>query len=268
MFCACCASDDKGATITEVPTSTDEITNSTGQQFEALIQSVQIKATQVEPADAKENQETHEPREPQEPITGGLNSAAQLSSENQLWNKVDSAGYLLNGMPRAYMVNVRRDGEVLGLELDVVDGVTGMVTRLKDGMAKTWNEQNPTNKIAVGDRIIEVNGTSGLAQDFLDPLRNDSLLSITFERASMRRIDLVKGGRSLGMDILYTACAASLVVKRLTAGVVLDWNKANSGREVREGDRIFRVNGITELSKLLAEIQSVEELHMMCYCYG
>jgi len=323
MFCGCCTSADKGTSITEVPPSTAEVTGSNWEQFDALIQAVQMKASRVKQADAKETNEPQEPhqepqgphqapqdaqepqetqkpqgpQEPQEPKTVGFSHSIDLDSnvmregnlrvsqtsydlgednelnpdqvsESQHWNQVDSAGYLLNGMRRAFMVNIRRDCEVLGLELDVVDGFTGMVTRVKDGVAKTWNEQNPDKPILVGDRIIEVNGTSGLAQDFLGPLRNDNLLSITLERASIRRVNLVKGGRALGMDILYTASAASLLVKRLTAGVVQDWNTANHGREVREGDRIVQVNGIIDPSKLLAEIQNVEELHMLCYCYG
>jgi len=278
MLCSCCASDDKGTTFSEAPLSTYEKMDTIGKELDAAVQSVQSKTASAisghtrEPRQPKgddDKQSSRVSNNPDEPAPHSVHPSGFADTlSKQDWNQVDSAGYLMNGMQRTYVVKIHRNGEALGLELDVVDGATGMVTHLKAGIARKWNEENPEKKIAVGDRITEVNGRSGLALDLLDHLRHDNALTIIFQRASMRRVDLVKGGKPLGMDILYTASGATVAIKRLTAGVVEDWNRANARRELREGDRIFQVNGITDPPKLLAEIQNAEELLMLRYCFG
>jgi len=92
--------------------------------------------------------------------------------------------------PTEFFVSVRKQGEVatLGLELSYcAGGSTLLVVDVREGLIEKWNkscvdkssseEDNATNALNKGDRVVEVNGRSGNAKELFDLLiQSDSLV--------------------------------------------------------------------------------------------
>lgn len=155
---------------------------------------------------------------------------------------------------------------VLGLHLETLDGMTGLVTSVSGGAAEIWNQENQHLAIKTGDRIMEVNGAQGKVP-ILKRLREDDHLTIKLSRAIQRSISLTKAGRSLGIDVLHANKSSTLVIQRVFPGVINDWNENNEGLEIKKGDRIFQVNGSCDASQFLNLIKECEKLDLRLYCY-
>mmetsp|Transcript_143169 Transcript_143169/g.399007 ORF Transcript_143169/g.399007 Transcript_143169/m.399007 type:complete len:510 (-) Transcript_143169:167-1696(-) len=71
----------------------------------------------------------------------------------------------------------------LGLDLDFVPTREAMPVRAVTGaLAEEWNHMHPESQVLPGDRIVEVNGTRGVADQMMKALRDSDVVRITLVR--------------------------------------------------------------------------------------
>jgi membrane-associated protease RseP (regulator of RpoE activity) len=121
---------------------------------------------------------------------------------------------------------------------------TGAITRIAEGVVARLNREEQ-GSIELGDRIIEVEGKSGRAEDLLQPWLKDGKLLAKI-RIKLLRPLLVQPvvlqmlpGVSLGIDL---GLASTNIIQGIDAGRVADFNKVYPGA-VEVGDRILEVDG-------------------------
>ncbi|CAK0912231.1 unnamed protein product, partial [Prorocentrum cordatum] len=76
----------------------------------------------------------------------------------------------------------RSDGSKLGIDVDIVNCSTVLVEKVNEGLISMWNVRNPEQVVESGDRIVEVNGVSGLSKRILAQLGVCGLLDIVVLR--------------------------------------------------------------------------------------
>mmetsp|Transcript_14560 Transcript_14560/g.30520 ORF Transcript_14560/g.30520 Transcript_14560/m.30520 type:complete len:253 (+) Transcript_14560:83-841(+) len=154
----------------------------------------------------------------------------------------------------------------VGLDLDVKDGITAVVTVVWPGPVQSWNLAHGDLEVRPNDRILSVNGASGDVQLLLDRLREDAELEMLLRRPTEFRASATSR-RSLGVTVGYAPCGTSLLVDQVSErGLLTEWNDANPGQEVRPRDRIVEVNrvrGPPEL--LLRELNSAGALELVLF---
>lgn len=139
------------------------------------------------------------------------------------------------------------DGEVLGLDLDTMDGYSARVTEVfNQGVVANWNGWSSRAKqIRAGDHIVEVNGSGAGSGSgaLLQQLKKSDKLELTVWRPLEFAIDVSRDG-GLGIDHYQAANARSLMVRNIIGnGAIAKWNKEHPGRAVWIYDRIVQVNG-------------------------
>jgi len=136
----------------------------------------------------------------------------------------------------------------IGLELDTVGGVVGMVIGVTEGAVKTYNDNQSNSELKVqsGDIIYSVNGVKGDTKNMAQKAIHDLKLDLVFKRLAEWTVQLDKSGRAatLGMDLEYLAIGRSLLIQEMKAGLATDWNKANPSQAMQAGDRIVCVNSL------------------------
>lgn len=86
------------------------------------------------------------------------------------------------------------------------------------------------------------------------PERNEELVPQVAGKVQEWTVKLVKGdGSKLGIDVDLTE-NSRLMIEQVNKGLVADWNKANSGKEVKPGDRIMSVNGTKDDAGAMAAV--------------
>mmetsp|Transcript_58869 Transcript_58869/g.155054 ORF Transcript_58869/g.155054 Transcript_58869/m.155054 type:complete len:236 (+) Transcript_58869:122-829(+) len=74
---------------------------------------------------------------------------------------------------------LRRHGDRLGLDLEYVPEREAMPVRTITGeVIQRWNAEHPHDALAAGDRVIEVDGARGKAEDMMKALRADTALVV------------------------------------------------------------------------------------------
>lgn len=76
----------------------------------------------------------------------------------------------------------RSGGTGLGIELDGTNGHVLHITRIREGVIKQWNRENPDKVIKANDRILEINGVGDTAPHLLQQIQSNQKLKITIER--------------------------------------------------------------------------------------
>eukprot|EP00930_Biecheleria_cincta_P038432 TRINITY_DN263_c2_g1_i1.p1 TRINITY_DN263_c2_g1~~TRINITY_DN263_c2_g1_i1.p1 ORF type:complete len:149 (-),score=38.73 TRINITY_DN263_c2_g1_i1:113-559(-) len=66
----------------------------------------------------------------------------------------------------------------LGIDADLTDGIALVIDSVNDGLIRDWNIANPEMAINRFDRIVEVNGQRGNANDITEVCKNDNTLII------------------------------------------------------------------------------------------
>jgi len=142
--------------------------------------------------------------------------------------------------------------EPLGIKADFADDrmlhVCRLTTEGDTPVARHNREVPPSQRLAVGDYILSVNGQSrntvGAEQKVSEVLR-DQLLSgqevvLAVSRPRLFDVEVQKDDGSLGLELTYSNSGISLVVGR----IALDGLVHTQCPEVRSGDRIVAVNGV------------------------
>lgn len=142
----------------------------------------------------------------------------------------------------------------IGLELDTVGGVSGMVMSIMDGCIRTYNASAPAgNQVQPGDFIMGVNGSTGNTSTMARLASDNLKLEMQFRRPAEYTVTLEKSAKSsLGLELEYTGIGKSLLISQIAEGLAMEWNRTHSEGKVLETDRIVAVNGFRgEASKLL-----------------
>lgn len=79
-------------------------------------------------------------------------------------------------------LNKATGGSRLGVDVDLSDGIALIIDKVNDGLIGNWNKNNPDKEVRKGDRVISVNGVSGVAQDLAETCKRDEILQLTIER--------------------------------------------------------------------------------------
>lgn len=143
------------------------------------------------------------------------------------------------------VVITRNIGEAVGLDIDHIDGVAAVVVAVKPGGAiQSWNDNNRDKEIKGGDRIVEVNGSSGDVQQIIQKLKSDLTWRMTVQRPVELLVTIHKANApTLGLDLKYAPNSKSLLITDVANGPMQDWNNENPGKAVRTNDRIVEING-------------------------
>lgn len=158
----------------------------------------------------------------------------------------------------------------LGLDLDLLDATGIMVNDVLGGAAKSWNTHaDLRHQVCYGDRIMEVNGTRGSSQDHLEILRDDENVKMWLKRPVAVRIRGNASLNSIGLEIICAADSSTLLIERVTEGIVEDWNVDNPDFAVHQHDRIVEVNGTTGFAtELMRSLRNLAKLELLIFCYN
>lgn len=148
-------------------------------------------------------------------------------------------------------------------ELDLLDGVTAMVTAIYPGTVLEWNKTHHDQAIEINDRIVEVNGVSGCAHKLVSRLEEDTTLRLVVQRPFEFVICIPHPTSCLGADLSHTKRGTTLYIDEIAScGLIHDWNASqdvdSSDLTVVPQDRIFAVNGISGLAPL--HLQNIRSL--------
>lgn len=166
----------------------------------------------------------------------------------------------------------REPGDSIGMDLDLIDGVTPLVVSTKAGTIQDWNDTHPKLMVKVGDKILDVNGVKGSTRQIISTLKEDGTWRIRLQRPRVLKLDISKIGKnsapSLGLGLSYAKHGTSLLVGEVNEGPVLDWNLKNPEFQVQAQDRIVELNGTKgNAVELLKCSEGCEKLKMTVLHY-
>jgi hypothetical protein len=70
----------------------------------------------------------------------------------------------------------------LGVDVDLTDGATLLIDKVKEGLVMDWNKANPDKEVRKNDLVIAVNGKRNNAQDLTDVCKTDNRLEMLVRR--------------------------------------------------------------------------------------
>mmetsp|Transcript_139104 Transcript_139104/g.361440 ORF Transcript_139104/g.361440 Transcript_139104/m.361440 type:complete len:264 (+) Transcript_139104:89-880(+) len=157
----------------------------------------------------------------------------------------------------------------IGMNFDIVDGVSLVVTDISSGAIRDWNDTHPGPEcLEVNDRIVEANGVRGDTEAMLLSLKRETEWQLVVQRPEFFAAAFCRqNDRDAGVDLRYAPNGTSLVIFSVETGPLADWN-AKGGRQIQKGDRIVEMNGVKgSSSKLLQAGKDVEELNVTIMHY-
>lgn len=198
----------------------------------------------VEMEEKTEIEETKASPEPEPAEDTGISGEAPISSiEEPAATEIDAE----------YSVTIDRTGGTsLGIDLSKKDDKALIIVSIKSGLVSKWNDENPSNKIEVNDRIVQVNGSRGDRQALLDECKTMQILEMKVLRGKYSvTLDRTDGAR-VGLNLDKTDDKA-LVIAAVNGGLIGKWNDDNPRNKVAVNDRIIEVNGIQGDRRMLLD---------------
>lgn len=170
-----------------------------------------------------------------------------------------------------FQVTIERSpADVIGINLDVTDGVALQIVDILPGAVQAWNEsRSGQTRLQVHDRIIEANGANGDSDVILAALKQSLSWHLIVQRPVEIRATVDRDGTSsLGMDLRYAPNGSSLMILKVEAGPIQDWNSRPQAYKISKFDRIVEVNGRRGTSKdLLDAGKELDQLKMVVLHY-
>lgn len=121
-----------------------------------------------------------------------------------------------------FKVAFARDAEeAIGLDIDIVDGVSAIIVGISGGAVHRWNEWRPELALRANDRIIEANGMSGNASAVAMKLKTESLWELVVQRPIELSISLPGSDSedpTLGLCLRRARRSSALLVTSVGAG--------------------------------------------------
>lgn len=139
----------------------------------------------------------------------------------------------------------RAPGSSLGLNLDALDGQSLIISAVKAGPIRAYNEAQEDEDLMLqhGDSIVEVNGARGSSQALLERLKADTVLVLYIKRPVAFTISIARAYAPLGLQVEHAPNGTSLLVKTVNPGLIKDWNLSHRGMGIKRRDRVITVNG-------------------------
>jgi len=164
---------------------------------------------------------------------------------------------------------VRSSSEPIGLDIDLIDGLSAVVVDVKEGAVQNWNERNPESALKLNDRIIEVNGARLESNSIVARLKSDTTWVLQVQRPSEFAVSISRADApSLGMDLRYAPNGSTLMITQVGDGPMQDWNTAHPEKVVNKHDRIIQLNGVRGTpTSLLQASEDAENLSMVIVHY-
>lgn len=149
------------------------------------------------------------------------------------------------GPGEEFEIDVTKDpNDSVGMDLDLIDGITPLVVATKAGTIQNWNEAHPKLAVKAGDKIHEVNGVRGDTKQIISTLKKDLNWRIVLQRPRELVLNIKKtSAPSLGLILSFAKNGSMLLVSEVNEGPVLDWNLDNPEFQVQAQDRIIELNG-------------------------
>mmetsp|Transcript_29775 Transcript_29775/g.68564 ORF Transcript_29775/g.68564 Transcript_29775/m.68564 type:complete len:299 (+) Transcript_29775:64-960(+) len=165
-----------------------------------------------------------------------------------------------------FWIDVQKGDAGVGLEVETAAGML-LCAKLREGPITAWNQAHgPEHRVRTGCRILEVNGTRGEPVSMIQAMKQASALRIQLRHPKCFTIRLTKqDGKGFGICIVggSTQKMSALKVSQFGPGVVNDWNREHTEKEVKIGDRIVAVNGIVhEPPRMLAALKDCDEVSL------
>merc|ERR1712087_977362 len=88
------------------------------------------------------------------------------------------------GIVKQWNVTLRKQGKLLGVDVDLVDGKCLFIETIKPGLVSDWNTEHPDKEIKREDCIIQVNGAKGRASELTAACKKDEVLELVVVRLS------------------------------------------------------------------------------------
>jgi len=151
-----------------------------------------------------------------------------------------------------FKITIDKGGEPsYGLDLDFQDGFRLMVTEVKDGPCKKFNEnaQPGEPQLQKLDFIMSVNGVAGAppntVKDMLSQFKNEPKVELEVKRGTGYTVLVEnKEDKPLGLEFPKKPIGDFLAITGISEGAVMDFNKtAKEERKISVGDRIMSVGG-------------------------
>jgi len=161
------------------------------------------------------------------------------------------------------MVIERSASDIIGISLDIVDGISLVVVAIMLGAVKTWNDAHPGDLVLeVNDRIMAANSVRGDAHQLLAELKRSMRWNLSVCRPEELRVALERESLvARGRDLRYAASSTSLVISEIE-GAFLQWNQRTPGAQISLFDRIVEMNGVRGSAQELLAAASIETDHM------
>jgi hypothetical protein len=171
--------------------------------------------------------------------------------------------------PAQWAVQVDRSaGESLGIQLD---GVSQEVLSVAwYGLVGMWNLNNPGKELRAGDKVVKVNGYSGVDRILVESQKAQTL-HIVAERATRTSRKPLRSGQwrieidhTRGDELGITLDTSSMQVLSISwTGSVCAWNIDKPNLCVKPGDKIVQVNGACVADKIIEELKQFHVLDIV-----
>lgn len=199
----------------------------------------------------------------------GFNGEVPLQAEGDVTRgylkvkvKMDAHPYPPDGL-QGFDVTVDKSHRLRswGLLLDGLDGRTLYVIAVENGPVALYNKtQHPESQLAPGTFILKVNDVEGNSRKLTEALQKAKRVSLVVRRPEEMRV-AIGPGRLLGVNVPKYPAGFSLLITRVGAGAVQNWNAENPCQEVKVRDRIVAINGKTgkavELQNMIKDSLSI-----------
>eukprot|EP00933_Yihiella_yeosuensis_P061683 TRINITY_DN64511_c0_g1_i1.p1 TRINITY_DN64511_c0_g1~~TRINITY_DN64511_c0_g1_i1.p1 ORF type:complete len:323 (+),score=38.56 TRINITY_DN64511_c0_g1_i1:183-1151(+) len=189
-----------------------------------------------------------------------IDSSASTAADEISWTTEQLSYRQPSSEP--FLINVHREpGMPLGLDLDSLDSHSLLITKIKAGPFRIYNEgvKNSELKLKPKDAIVAINGVEGSSEALLQQLQSSQSVEMCIVRPKLVQINIDRAYRPLGLQVKHTSSLASgLLVSSIEPGVLRDWNVGNRREDgIQRRDRIFRVNGKEDLPAELLRMMKV-----------
>jgi len=216
-------------------------------------------------------------QEPTAQSSGGFKESAKIAmSQPEEINDEKENNNATARTPKSgneFLVMVERSlQEVIGLNLDVTDGLSLVIVDILPGVVQTWNEKHPNApRLQINDRVIEANGMRGDAKKLMTVMKQSTVWTLMVQRPVEVEIVINRSGLiGMGIDLRYAPNGTSLMITEVDDGPFKDWNQCSgAAAQIQTCDRIIEVNGTRGSSQeLLKAGLDLEALSLKVLHYG
>merc|ERR1712060_279291 len=116
-------------------------------------------------------------------------------------------------------------------------------------------------QLLVSDRIVEVNGVSGDAEQLLAEMTTACEWNLRWQWPAVRRFDIPRGDNgNLGLSLAFAPNGITLCILDVKDGPVKEWNDSN-GAPLHTHDRIVEMNGVRGPAEELLKVDTAGQLN-------